>query len=361
MRPTDCCGLGRVSKSCADPTRKTVPPTDPRAGETLPTAPEPLPKVQTKPKGKGGGWKTTLKIPDTILKSSAQAQPALSSTSRGGPRAQWGSMREGGCAGNELWVGERCFRPARSVGATGGDRGGTLKALSPVRQHRVPGGLCTLARHGSHPRQGCQHPSAVENKPGVAQPSRETILGDATLRGGHLARGLGMVWLRPHPRSASPLSPLCPGGTRGSGGSGGSRLPPHRGFAPGMGRILLSPPRTGAGMLRTGGAARREGCERGCPVKNAPPAGTEGPGAASWLGPVLRSQPRLGAAQLRPPGRDPASRSPRPRRAGPAPRARKPGPGAPGDLGTRGHGATPRERPGPDTSGAGEGRPMRGP
>lgn len=32
------------------------------------------------------------------------------------------SMEEGGCAGSEMWVGKRCFRPVRSVGAAGGDR-----------------------------------------------------------------------------------------------------------------------------------------------------------------------------------------------------------------------------------------------
>lgn len=253
-------------------------------------------KYKQNPREREGGWKITLKIPETIPKSSAQSQPALSSTSRGRLGAQWGcSMKEGGCAGNELWVRERCFRPAHRVGATGGDRESTrggLKGLSPLPQ-QIPGWAV-------HPGQAQVRPSAGLSAP---QGCRKQAWGSTAQPGERFGRchpsgrapspGSGDGGAAPPPHSLPPLCHLCvPRGHSARGGSGGCRLPLYQGFALRMGRTLLTPapaPERDARDRRSGA----ERCERDCPVKNAPPARTERHEAASRVGPVLLSQPRF--------------------------------------------------------------------
>lgn len=198
-----------------------------------------------------------------------------------------------------MWVGERCFRPARNAGAAGGYRESTLQGstgshwepltaglgslwggLSPLHRHSFPGGLCTPDQAQGRPSAGPSAPQscapgAAENKPGAPKRSRGggAGLGDDIPRvpSGWAPRGRWWGWTST-PRSASPLLlphlPSAASAPRGDtrlrgGGSGGCRVSPDRGFAAGMGRILPAPS-TGAGMRR----GRRSGTE-GCGMPGA--------------------------------------------------------------------------------------------
>lgn len=213
-------------------------------------------KYKQNPREREGGWKITLKIPETIPKSSAQPQPALSSMSRGRLGAQWGcSMKEGGCAGNELWVRERCFRPAHRVGDRESTRGG-LKGLSPLPQ-QIPGWAV-------HPGQAQVRPSAGLSAP---QGCRKQAWGSTAQPGERFGRchpsgrapgpGSRDGGAAPPPHSLPPLCHLCPEGTLCSGGLWGLSAAPVPGLCPKDGANPPHPrPSTRAGCA---GPAERRG------------------------------------------------------------------------------------------------------
>ncbi|KAM9594304.1 uncharacterized protein ACIBXB_018420 [Morphnus guianensis] len=323
-------------------------------------------------------------------------------------------MEEEGCAGSGMWVGERCFRPARNAGAAGGYRESALQGstgsrwepltaglgslwggLSPLHRHSFPGGLCTPDQARVRPSAGPSAPRAALQGPQKTSPGYQNLAGaggqvwgmppPGSPRGGHHGPGRGeVVGLHVHPTlclpsppAPSPLRRLCaprghPAPGRGVWGLSG---------VPGPGlcrRDGANPPRPGHRSRDAPGPAERHGgmraarCgrqprsprgRRGCPVKNAPPARTERHEAGSRVGPrppfpVPALSPLLPVLPAR---RRAAAGTGRGIRCVPvpmAPRARKAKRGAPGEEGTP-QAAQPRDapaardRPAPGTSGGG--------
>lgn len=174
--------MGWGSESCARPVLPAAPLYGPISGRKLPPRSQrQREKHEQTPREGEGGWKTPLKVPETIPESSPQPSA---------PRAGWGALGalpagEGGCAGNKLGGKKDASTPRRT---RGGGTGCTLLPSGPL--NAAPGGLSPLSPEQAQVRPWAGHKiRAPEPSPaagfGAAPPPRapQPLLPSSTPRG----------------------------------------------------------------------------------------------------------------------------------------------------------------------------------